>query len=596
MSALLPWAWLFTLPGLFLTGLGVGRPGLASLWGPAVMTAVAVGWLLGPRTPVEIVQPGWLPFLPNGAFHLRADGLAGVMLAVVGVVSLCVYVYSLAYMGPPDETPSSQRRFFMYLDFFVASMAILVLAGNLAVLLVGWTGVGLASFLLISFWHGRAEKHSDPRPLPAGLQALAANAIGDAALLMAIVLVPSGCGDLLTLQTSPCLAVPGGATLLASLILVAAAAKSAQGPLYFWIPSAMAGPTPVSALIHAATMVAAGVYLLVRTNALIAAAPAVALVTAIVGVATAIGGGLGSLQQSNFKRGLAYSTVSQLGYMFAAVGFAAPFAALFHLVTHASFKALLFLSAGVVIHARHGQEELAALGGLRRALPGAYTAFLIGSLALIGVPAFSGAFSKDAILEAAQQRDPFPPLLFFGLFGGVFLTGLYIGRLFFGVFHGPRPDDEPIHQPSPLLLWPLLPLVIGALFLGYLEWPIPGLATVLGDTAGHAEPAHFTTPLGFFAGLLGLAGFALAGWRGREQVAAERREVVEKEREPERGWVEVVGDFGADLSGRLAAAHTGHLGQYALASVLGIALILLIGLVVSNMGISSAVAPPGLRP
>jgi NADH:ubiquinone oxidoreductase subunit 5 (subunit L)/multisubunit Na+/H+ antiporter MnhA subunit len=231
------------------------------------------------------------------------------------------------------------------------------------------------------------------------------------------------------------------------------------------------------------------------------------------------------------------------------------------------------------------------------------------------VPGLSGAFSKDAILEAAQQRDPFPPLLFFGLFGGVFLTGLYIGRLFFGVFHGPAGAEssvlraEPasahaargtqhsvLHKPSPLLLWPLLPLAIGALLLGYLEWPVPALATVLGDTAGHAEPAHFTTPLGFFAGVLGLAGFALAGWRGGERAAAERRHAAEKAREPEGGWVEAVGDFGANLSGRLAAAHSGQLGQYALASVLGIALILLIGLVVSNIGISSAVDPPWRRP
>jgi NADH-quinone oxidoreductase subunit L len=575
VSALLPWAWLFPLAGLVLTGLGVGaRPGAASLGGPALMLVVALGWLFGPRAPVEVVGQGWLPFLPNGAFHLRGDALAAVMLAVVGAVSLCVYVYSLAYMA--DETPASRRRFFAFLDFFVASMAILVLAGNLAVLLVGWAGVGMASFLLISFWHDR------PGTLGAGVQALAANAIGDAALLLAIVLLPTGCGDLLTLQAPACLAGPGGAGLLATLILVAASAKSAQGPLYFWIPSAMAGPTPVSALIHAATMVAAGVYLLVRTHSLIEAAPQVAFVTALIGVLTAIGGGLGSIAQQNFKRGLAYSTVSQLGYMFAAVGFGAPFAALFHLITHASFKALLFLAAGVVIHARHGHEELAALGGLRRALPGAYAAFLVGSLSLIGVPLLTaGAFSKDAILEAGERANFFA---FLCLGGAVGLTGYYIGRLFFGVFHGPRPDDEPLHEPSPVLLWPLLPLAIGAVALGYLEWPSGLISSLLGATVGHAEPVHAVTPAGVSAAALGLAGFGLAGWQRQERAAAPAPAPAA----PGGGWVDALAGVGVGLSDRLTAVHSGRLGRYALVSVLGIGLVLLVGLLSSSVGIVGA--------
>ncbi len=593
MSALLLWAWVATLPGLLLTGLGVGRPGAASVAGPGIVGALAVGWLLGPRTSAEVVQPGWLPFLPNGAFHLRVDGLSAVMLAVAGLVSLCIYVYSLGYMDDPEHTDTDRRRYFMYLDFFVASMAILVLAGNLAVLLVGWTGVGLASFLLISFRRKLAGS------LGAGLQALAANAIGDAALLVAIVLLPNGCGDLLTLQTPACIAVPGGAATIAWLLLIAASAKSAQGPLYFWLPSAMAGPTPVSALIHAATMVAAGVYLLVRTHALFPLGSSAAVAAAVLGVVTALFGGVMSLQQPNFKRGLAYSTVSQLGYMFAGVGAGAPFAAMFHLVTHASFKALLFLTSGVVIHARHGEEELAKLGGLRRALPGAHAAFLVGALALIGVPAFSGAFSKDLILEATEAHSPLPPLLFFGLFAGVFLTGLYIGRLFFGVFYGapertedrgPRTEEaEPsppssvlrppsAHEPA-VMLWPLAPLAIGAVLLGYLEWPLPLLSAALGDTVGHAEPVRLVSPLGIFAGLLGLAGFALAAWRTRERAP-------ERDRKPvEGGWVDLVADLGSGLAGRLAALHSGQLGRYAMLSVLAIALVLLLGLLGSAVGV-----------
>ena len=477
-----------------------------------------------------------------------------------------------------EESEASRRRFFMFLDFFVASMAILVLAGNLAVLLVGWSGVGLASFLLISFWH---EK---PGTLGAGLQALAANAIGDAALLVAVVLLPAGCGDLLTLQSAGCTAVPGGAATIAWLLLIAASAKSAQGPLYFWLPSAMAGPTPVSALIHAATMVAAGVYLLVRTHATLELAPSVLTATAVIGVATAIGGGITSLFQGNFKRGLAYSTVSQLGYMFAAIGFGAPFAAMFHLVTHAAFKALLFLTSGVVIHAVHGHEDLAHMGGLRKALPGAYWAFLIGSLALIGVPGFSGAFSKDAILEAAQGHDPFPPLLFFGLFGSVLLTGLYIGRLFFMVFHGPRADHGDLHEPSGLMLWPLVPLALGAIFLGYWAWPGPGLQNILGTTAGRPEAIHFPSLLGTVAGLLGLAGFGLAYWQARDRKVTQPAPTVE-----EGGWVGALGDLGLGVSRGLANVQSGQLHRYLLISILGVALILLLSLAATTVGISSSV-------
>ncbi|MFN0074780.1 MAG: NADH-quinone oxidoreductase subunit L, partial [Chloroflexota bacterium] len=420
MSSLLVWGWLFTLPGLFLTASGTGRPrGMLSVPGPAVLAIVALGALMSGAS-AEFRVAGWLPFLPDGAFHLRADPLAAAMLTVVGLVSTAVYVYSLGYMhGDPG-----QSRFFAFLDVFVAAMTLLVLGGNLAVVLIGWAGVGLSSFLLISFWNNREGSRN--RPLNAGLQALTANAIGDAALLLAIVLLPVGCGDVTTLQTTQCTAGLAGPGLMGALILIAASAKSAQGPLYFWLPSAMAGPTPVSALIHAATMVAAGVYLLVRVSPLLALAESILVLTTMMGVATAIAAGVLSLFQANFKRGLAYSTVSQLGFMFAALGLGAPFAAFFHLITHAAFKALLFLSAGVVIHARDGEEQLSRLGGLRRSLPWAYGGFLIGSLALIGLPGTAGAFSKDAILEASLHRLPIVAWL---LAGATLLSGLYSGRL-----------------------------------------------------------------------------------------------------------------------------------------------------------------------
>ena len=504
---------------------------VASLPGPLLVGLAGLIWMFGGRTPAEVRVWSWLPFLPDGSLYLRLDGLSGTMLAVVGLVSFCIYAYSLAYMEVWDEAGQrwvahpGTRRYFVYLDFFVASMALLVLGGTVAVLLIGWAGVGLASFLLISFYHGDPHYHGQEAPLGAGLKALAANAVGDGALLLAAVLVPPGCGALASLHIPPCTAGPGGAGLLATLIVVAAAAKSAQGPFYFWLPSAMAGPTPVSALIHAATMVAAGVYLLVRTHILLELVPAILVALAWLGVVTALLSALASLQQSNFKRGLAYSTVSQLGYMFAGVGFGAPFAALFHLVAHAAFKALLFLSAGVVIHSMNGEEQLARLSGMQRALPLVRWAFLIGSLALIGLPIItSGAFSKDAILEAGITVQPLAAVL---LIGGVFLTGLYIGRLYFGVFSGPPPEQRP-HAPSPLMLWPLAPLALGAFLLGYIEVPSRWFSTLLTPllvpptTAAEAEAVRLLSPVGITAGLLGLAGFALAYW-WRQRAGVEAR-------------------------------------------------------------------------
>src|SRR5437016_8228653 len=476
MIGLLAWAWLFTLPGLVLTALGVPaskrQAGFASLPAPFVLLIVAVVGLIGGGS-FSVTFDNWLPFLPDGSFRALADPLSALMLAILGFVAVLVYVYSLGYMA---DDPA-RRRFFVYLDLFVATMALLVLAGNLAVLLIGWTGVGISSFLLISFWRDR------PGTLSAGLQALAANAVGDGALLLAAALVPSGCGSLVGLSSQQCTSGPGGAEFLALLLFVAAAAKSAQGPLYFWLPNAMAGPTPISALIHAATMVAAGVYLLVRSHALLALAPQVSLAIAVIGVATALAASVASLYQSNFKKGIAYSTVAQLGYMFAGVGVGAPFAGLFHLFTHASFKALLFLAAGIVIHGAGGRESLVALRGLGRFFPFSRIGFLIGSLALIGTPLITaGSFSKDAIIDAAIARQP---LIGWLLLGGVILTGLYIGRLFSIVYLAPPVDVDAVHHDADSeapMNWALVPLMVGAIAFGWLgTWLQARLAEPLGE-------------------------------------------------------------------------------------------------------------------
>jgi NADH-quinone oxidoreductase subunit L len=554
MNVLLPWAFVATLPGMIATACGRGsRPGVASLLGPVLVLAAGLAWLLGDHAPLVVHYSNWLPLLGDAAFALRLDALAAVMLCIVGGVSACVYVYSLEYMrGDPG-----QRRFFVLLDFFVAAMCLLVLAGNLVVLLAGWAGVGLASFLLIAFWR---EK---PEALGAGLQALAANAIGDAALLLAIALLPAGAGDLTTLAGAGLQSVPGGANTLAALLVIAAAAKSAQGPLYFWLPSAMAGPTPVSALIHAATMVAAGVYLLCRTASLLALAPAVLTACAWVGVLTAVFAGLGSLQQPNYKRGLAYSTLSQLGYMFAAVGFHAPFAAFFHLFTHASFKALLFLVAGVVIHAADGEERLERLGGLRGQLRSAAVLAFVGSMALVGLPVLTaGAFSKDLILEAGLEHSP---LLGGLLLGSVLLTGLYTGRLWFAVF-GRRDSALHAHAPGACMMLPLVLLAVAAIGSG---WFGPALASLLAGS-GEAPAVHAWSGLGALAGALGALGFVFAGlWVKKSGSGAQL---------PAFGvpWVDGARDGSLSVARAIAGLHDGRLVGYLFCCLVGTGLTVLL--------------------
>ena len=565
MMALLAWAWVFTLPGLVLTALGVPNDrrhaGYASLAGPFVLLIVAILALLSGGSS-SVAFDNWLPFLPDGAYRALADELSALMLAILGFVAAVVYVYSLGYMA---DDPG-RRRFFVYLDLFVATMAVLVLAGNLAVLLIGWTGVGISSFLLISFWRDR------PGTLSAGLQALAANAVGDGALLLAASIVPTGCGALVNLASQQCSSGFGGAELLALLLFIAAAAKSAQGPLYFWLPNAMAGPTPISALIHAATMVAAGVYVLVRTHALLALAPQVSLWIAVVGTATAIAASLASLFQSNFKKGIAYSTIAQLGYMFAGVGVGAPFAGLFHLFTHASFKALLFLAAGIVIHGAGGLESLGDLRGLGRFFAFSMWGFLIGSLALIGTPLVTaGSFSKDAIIDAALASQP---VIGWILLLGVTLTGLYIGRLFGLVYLAPASDPHAVHHDASserLMNWSIVPLMLGSIVLG---WAGYWLRTVLEGPLGPIEPLPpLLTVAGGLAFILGAVGFVGAIWYVRRPTYAAAPTETSYRAD---AWVRAIADAGYAASGALSRIQSGVLARYAFGSLAAIALILLL--------------------
>jgi NADH-quinone oxidoreductase subunit L len=376
-------------------------------------------------------------WLSAGTFHagmsILVDPLSIVMMLVVTGVGGLIVLYSIGYMDGEDE----ERRYFAYMAFFVFAMLMLVEGGNLLLLLVGWGLVGLASYLLIGFYHQR------PEAVAAAKKAFIMNAIGDATMALAFFLLIAKTGTLdyaAVFAATPHLSSTT-VTLVALGLLGGAVAKSAQLPLQTWLPDAMEGPTPVSALIHAATMVTAGVYLIVRTHPIFEAAHNVENLAAGLGAATLLLAGLIALVQNDIKRVIAYSTMSQIGYMFLGAGLGAYANAMFHLVMHAFFKALLFLAAGIIIHHLAGEQDLRRMGGLKKFMPRTWLAFLIGSLALVGVPPFAGFWSKDAIIASAFARgDAYGWILCVAGVIGAFLTGVYTFRLFFRVFYG-EPSD-----------------------------------------------------------------------------------------------------------------------------------------------------------
>jgi len=362
--------------------------------------------------------------------NLLVDPLSLVMMLVVSGVGSLIIAYSIGYMKGEDE----ERRYFAYIAFFVFSMLLLVESANFFLLLVGWGLVGLSSYLLIGFWQER------PSAIAAAKKAFIINAVGDSAMALALFLLIQHTHTLDFGGVFNQAAALGANTWLINLVaaglLVGALAKSAQIPLHTWLPDAMEGPTPVSALIHAATMVTAGVYLIVRTHPLFEQAPHVQQTAAGLGAATLLAAGAIALVQTDIKRVIAYSTMSQIGYMFLAAGIGAYSAAMFHLVTHAFFKALLFLAAGVIIHALGGEQDMRKMGGLRKRMPRTYIAMLIGTGALVGIPPLAGFFSKDAILATAVSGGAYGKVLFAAGIAGVLLTALYSFRLIFLVFSG----------------------------------------------------------------------------------------------------------------------------------------------------------------
>jgi len=395
-------------------------------------------------------------------FSFVLDQLSLVMLLVVTGVGFLIHIYSVGYM----LGDRGFARYFAYLNLFLFFMTLLVLAGNTLLMFVGWEGVGLASYLLIGFWYQKDSAAS------AGKKAFIVNRIGDFGFLIGIFLLIGNFGTLTFAEIGAKLSAnpawQGGIlTVIALCLLLGATGKSAQLPLYIWLPDAMEGPTPVSALIHAATMVTAGVYMIARTHVLFDHAPFALGVVAVVGAATAIFAATIGLVQNDIKRVLAYSTISQLGYMFLGCGVAAYSAAVFHLVTHAFFKALLFLAAGSVIHAVGGEQDMRKMGGLRKHLPVTFWTMTTAVLAIAGFPPLAGFFSKDAILFAAFQQGPSGMLLWFVGLVTALLTSLYMFRLWYMTFMGEsrspevHPHESPWSMLAPLLILALLSICGG---------------------------------------------------------------------------------------------------------------------------------------
>jgi NADH-quinone oxidoreductase subunit L len=414
-------------------------------------------------------------------FALRLDPLAAVMILVITGIGSLIHIYSTAYMY--EERDSEFARYFSYLNLFAAFMLVLVLGANFLVLFVGWEGVGLCSYLLIGFWYEK-KSASD-----AGKKAFIVNRIGDFGFILGVLLIFWQFGTLDFQQVARKIAGLGAESsfgpisIITLLLFVGATGKSAQIPLYIWLPDAMEGPTPVSALIHAATMVTGGVYMIGRNAVLFSHAPETLAIVAVIGAATALMAGTIGLVQNDIKRVLAYSTVSQLGYMFLAMGVGAYAAGIFHLYTHAFFKALLFLGSGAVIHALAGEQDLRRMGGLKNELPLTYWTFVIGALALAGVPGLAGFFSKDEILYRTFAGGH-TLLWAVGMLTSL-LTAVYMFRLVFLAFHGERARTEPhgetlhdahvghghLHDAPPAMALALIVLAVGSVAAGYVGLP-----------------------------------------------------------------------------------------------------------------------------
>ncbi len=420
----------------------------------------------------------------NIAFSFQIDQLSLLMLLVITGVGTLIHLYSVGYMGD-DE---GYGKFMAFLNLFMFSMLILVLGGNYVMMFIGWEGVGLCSFLLIGFWNTNKDYNYAAR------KAFVMNRIGDLGFLLGIFLIIAYFGstefsEVFSKATTVFKTGDGAVVAITLLLFVGAMGKSAQLPLYTWLPDAMAGPTPVSALIHAATMVTAGIYMVIRSNVLFTLSPATLDVVVIVGLSTALLAASIGIFQNDIKKVLAYSTVSQLGYMFIGLGVMAYSSAMFHVMTHAFFKALLFLGAGSVIHAMHHEQDIRNMGGLRKYLPITFMTFLVGTIAIAGIPPFAGFFSKDEIMAHAFAYSP----IVWGLaLVGSTMTSFYMFRLliltFYGTFRGTKDQEHHLHESPITITLPLILLAVLSAVGGFI-----GIPHIFAKESHWLE--HFMAPL-----------------------------------------------------------------------------------------------------
>jgi NADH-quinone oxidoreductase subunit L len=497
------WAWLLValpLVGaavLLLGGRRTDRLGpylaVAMSWASFVVGLVVILQLIGLGSEERSMHFTLWSWIPAGAFQLDVgmlvDPLSMAFVMLITFVGSLIHVYSIGYM----ENDPDKRRFFAYLNLFVAAMLLLVLADSYLLLFVGWEGVGLASYLLIGFWNW------NPAYATAANKAFVVNRVGDLGLSIAIMVmfVTFGGVDYATVNEGVASANQGAIVAMGLLLLLGATGKSAQFPLQSWLGDAMAGPTPVSALIHAATMVTAGVYLVVRSHVIYDAAPNAALAVAVVGAITLMFGAIVGCAKDDIKKALAASTMSQIGYMMLAaglgpVGYAF---AIFHLLTHGFFKAGMFLGAGSVMHGMDDEVNMRRFGGLRTAMKVTWVTFMLGWLAILGVPPFSGFWSKDGIIESAFVGEGWEPwVLGTTAMVGAGITAFYMTRLFAMTFHGtPRWQEEDRFHPheSPLVMTvPMMVLAVGSAFLGLVLGPTQVISTWLAPVVGEAGEEH----------------------------------------------------------------------------------------------------------
>ncbi|MCA8832784.1 NADH-quinone oxidoreductase subunit L [Hymenobacter pini] len=491
----------FLINGLLnrrLSGTVAGLIGSAAVLGSF---AISLTLFLNFQYPYTVTLFDWITVgslqIP---FSYQIDQLSLIMLLLVTGVGFLIHVYSIGYMHHDENV----GKFFSFLNLFVFSMLVLVLGSNFVILFIGWEGVGLCSYLLIGFWNKNTAYNN------AAKKAFIINRVGDLGFLLGIFLIYAAFGSVQfgevfqkahLNQFGPYSV--SIVTVITLLLFVGATGKSAQLPLYTWLPDAMAGPTPVSALIHAATMVTAGIYMILRANVLFTLAPDTLEVIAIIGAATALFAATIGLAQNDIKKVLAYSTVSQLGYMFLALGVMGYSTSLFHVLTHAFFKALMFLGAGSVIHAMSNEQDMRRMGGLRKALPITFITFFVGCLAIAGIPPFSGFFSKDEILLHAFEHSK--ALYAVGLFTA-FLTAFYMFRLlfltFFGEFRGTEEQKHHLHESPASMTLPLIVLAILAAVGGFMNAPF-----FLGEE--NAYLANYLAPLFTYSKQLNPAAFGV---------------------------------------------------------------------------------------